>query len=195
MSQRMPSHWLAINRNGFTHGLTKPRLKSVQLEHVLPGGEIGVAATGKYASSYPGEGDRVFARIVIIALNQIFRMFRDPRMIRRDVVWHEIKDQPNIPLGEFPPRHRESFGAPQMFVHHIAPDAIGRSHVVLLAVIRQRPLEIVEQILLPIGDDDPGGTPLPNSHQPNRIESVCRKRIPFGCRDRAQGDGVSPAGA
>jgi hypothetical protein len=74
-------------------------MKSVQLEHVLPCWEIGIAPASENALSYFGKGFWVSGSIVWTALNEIFRVLGNPGMIVGYVVRDKIENQAEITLG------------------------------------------------------------------------------------------------
>ena len=172
-------------QNGFEDGTTKLGLEGIQLQYILPGRKIRIASACENMSSQANKGRGITLRIVKIALNEIVRMDNDPGMVRCHVIGNKIENQTEASLRQLLPSRGKSFRTAQVFVDHVAAHTVSGPHVVLGTEIGQRALEILDQALVPIGDRDAGGAPLPNPHQPHGIESVCSERIPFSRRYRA----------
>ena len=180
MSQRMPSHWLAILKTVSLTACRSPRLKRIQLQYIRPSREVRVTSAGTYGSSYLKVGCWVVPGVVGVPSNEVLRMFGDPRVIRRYVVRHEIEDQLHAPLGEFLTGDGETLRTSEMFVNDIASHAIRRSNVVFRSKVRQGPSEIIKQIDVSICDGNARRTSFPNPHQPHAIEAILSDGIPFG---------------
>ena len=74
----------------------------------------------------------------------------------------------------------ETFGTAEVLVDDVASYAVRRSDIVFRLEVRQSPTKIVKQILVLIGDRNARWTSLPNTHEPDGIESELGDGIPFG---------------
>src|SRR6516162_6678097 len=149
------------------HCLSQPRLKSIELQHIRPCGEIGVPAASVDSLMYLNVRRWVLTDIFGSPLNEVLRMLVDPGVIRRYVVGHKIEDETHAALSKFPAGDSQSLPASQMLIHCVASHAIGGAHVVFGVKIGKRPMEIGHEIRVLIGNGDAGGTALPHTHQPH----------------------------
>src|SRR5271166_6297026 len=142
--------------------------------------EVGVPSAGANISLYHNVGCRVAPGILGIPANEVLGMLGDPRVVRRHMVGHEIEEQLHAPLRQFLPGNGKTFRTSEVLVNHVASYAIGRSYVVLGTKIRECAPEVVNQVLVLIGNGDARRTSLPNAHQPDGIETKGSNGIPFG---------------
>ena len=138
----------------------------------------------------PDELARPFRDLGCAALNEVFRMVRRPRVIRRHMVGHKIQDQPHTPCGQLRPGLRQSFRTADAHIHPVRFDAIRRTDVVLRRKIRQQPTEFVQQTVVCHRNPDTCRTSLPHAHQPDGIASVRGQAVPDMFRDVAEGEGT-----
>ena len=127
------------------YSLTKTGLKSIELQYVGPCGEVGVPAAGEDGSVQSHERCGIVGSVVGGALNEVLRMFGDPRVIGRDVIGHEVEEEPQAAVREFLARRGETVRTAEMPVNLIAADAVGRADIVFRTEVGKGALEIREQ--------------------------------------------------
>ena len=67
-----------------------------------------------------------------------------------------------------------------VLVNYVASYAVRRSDIVFWPKIGQSSTEIVNQILVLIGNRNPRRTSFPNPHEPDRVETELSDGVPFG---------------
>ena len=67
-----------------------------------------------------------------------------------------------------------------MFVDHVASYTVWRSDIVFWLKIGQSSTEIINQILVLIGNRNARRTSFPNPHEPDGIETELRDGVPLG---------------
>src|ERR1700687_3023088 len=77
-------------RYGFNHGSPETRLKGIQLEDVWPCREVRIASACADNSLHLDVACRRVPCVLHGPANEVLGVFRDPGMIWRDVVGHEI---------------------------------------------------------------------------------------------------------
>src|SRR5271154_4658665 len=107
-------------------------------------------------------------------------MLGAPRVIRRNMVRHEIEDQRHASPGKLSPGDGEPRLTSEMLVNHVASYAVGRADIVFRLEVRQSAAESVNQIFVLIGNRNPRRTSFPNPHQPDSIETKPGDGVPFG---------------
>ena len=71
----------------------------------------------------------------VAAGKEVVRAIRDPGMVGRDVVWHVIEDQREVPFRKFLPRRRQPVRSAKALVDHVVAHAVRRAqHIVLLHI-------------------------------------------------------------
>ena len=103
MSQRTPSHWSAIEPSVSITAAAQVGRERVQLHDVGPGGEVRVAAVREHAAADAHERRRVALEVVVAAPHEVLGVRVRPRVVGRDVVRHEVEDQPDARAPRAPP--------------------------------------------------------------------------------------------
>ena len=97
MSQRSPSHWPPIAIRVSRDGLAQRRREGVELRHVGPRGEVGVATLGDHAARGAQERLGVAREVLLGAGQQALGTRGRPRMVGGDVVGHVVEDHARGP--------------------------------------------------------------------------------------------------
>ena len=77
---------------GSAEGLAEAGCKGVDLNDVRPGWKIGVPAMGQQVVSHLQKRLRGTDKILWSALDEIVRVFLNPRVVRGHVVGHQVQD-------------------------------------------------------------------------------------------------------
>src|SRR5260370_3436217 len=80
-------------RDRLNHCLPEPRLESVQLEHIRPSLKVRLTSAGEDAPDKRDECCRVTLVVLFLSPDEIFRVFEDPGVVRRNMVLDEIEDE------------------------------------------------------------------------------------------------------
>ena len=180
MSQRTPSHWAAIEPSV---SITAARRSGENAFSCTTSGQAGKYGSRPLASTPPPTRDergRVALEVLLAAAHEVLGVRLRPRVVGRDVVRHEVEDQPDPALGERRARRREARRPAQVGVDRVAADAVRRADDVLGAEVGQRAPEALDEPLVLERDRDPGRAALPDAHQPDRVEAELRDRVPLG---------------
>ena len=162
------------------HCLPKSGLKRIELQNIRPSREVGATAAGEDISLYHNVGCRLVSSIIGISANEILGVFGDPRVIRRNMIRNEVQEQLHASLRELLPGDGEAFRAAEVFINYVASYAVGRSDIVFWLKVGQSSAEVVNQILVLIGNRDARRASLPNAHEPDGVEAELGDGVPFG---------------
>ena len=162
------------------HGVAQGGREGVELDHVGPRRQVGVAALADHAGGGAKERLGVLFELLVTAGQQAVRALGCPRMIGRHVVGDVVEDQPQPPVGQLRPGRRQGVGAAEALVHDVVAHAVGGADHVLRAEIRKR--GPVGRLQPGIGQRDleTGGAPAPDAHQPDRVDRQGRQGVPLG---------------
>src|SRR6187200_3717883 len=105
-------------------------------------------------------------------------------MIRSHVVGDEVQDQAHSTRRKCLSSVRERASSTEMVIDSIAAYAVGGSHNIVGLPIGKSRVEAGPQVVIGQRDRDAGGAALPNSHQPNAVESKISNLIPVAVRNR-----------
>ena len=94
------------------------------------------------------------------------------------MVGDEVQDQAHTTRRERLPGAGERASSTEMIIDNIAADAVGRSHNIVGLPIGKSRVEADPQVVIGQRDPDAGGAALPNSHQPDAVESKIGNLIP-----------------
>ncbi len=133
------THPVALFGNGKHRcggSLAQRGTERIELSHILPRREIRIPAVRDDRTTRLEELPRFLGQIARRALNEILRMIHDPRMVWRNVVRNEIKDQSHAAIGQHLSGCRQAVGPAKLIVHDIPTDTVGRSCVVLRLIVR-----------------------------------------------------------
>ena len=186
MSQRTPSHCVGDRPSVSIDGAAQVGRERVQLHDVGPGREVRVAAVGEHAARRPARTrpGRARGRPRSPRTKYSGCVVR-PRVVGRDVVRHEVEDQPQPALGERLARRREAGrarrGARRPCSRGCSTASRRRPPCVKSG---QRAPEALDQAVVLERDRDPGRAALPDAHQPDRVEAERRDRVPLAPRAR-----------
>src|SRR5690242_14310987 len=111
---------LGNTRYRFNRGSSETRLESVQLKNIRPCREEGIASAREHDVEQLEVRRWIILRIFGTTSDEILRMFGHPRMIRRQVIRHEIENQIHAPLRELLPRNRQTLRTSKMCVYDVA---------------------------------------------------------------------------
>jgi hypothetical protein len=92
-------------------------------------------------------------------------------MIRSHVVGDEVQDQAHTTRRKRLSGARERASSTKMIIDNIAAYAVGRSHNIAGLPIGKSRVEAGPQVVIGQRDPDAGGAALPDSHQPDAVES------------------------
>ena len=130
-------------RDGVGGGAPEIGRERVQLDDVRPRREVRVAAVGEHAIPDADEGRGVAREVLVIALHEVLGVRRGPRMVGRDVVRHEVEQQPEAALGHRLARRRETVGTTQVPRDGVGGDAVGGADDIVRRPVRERALEVL----------------------------------------------------
>ena len=99
-------------------------------------------------------------------------------MTRSHVVGDEVQDQAHTTRRKCLPGAGERASSTEMIIDNMAADAVGRSHNVVGLPIGKSRVEADPQVVIGQRDPDTGRAALPNSHQPDAVESKIGNLIP-----------------
>ena len=99
-------------------------------------------------------------------------------MIRSHVVGDEVQDQAHATRRERLSGAGERASSTEMIIDNITADAVGRSQNIVGLPIEKSRVEADPQVVIGQRDPDAGGAALPNSHQPDAVESKIGNLIP-----------------
>ena len=170
------------------HGAAQRRRERVQLHDVGPGGEVRVAAVREHAVAHAHERRRVALEVLLPALDEVLGVRLRPRVVGRDVVGHEVEDQPEPARRERLARRGETIRAAEVLRHGVVADAVRRADDVGDGEAGQRLLEVRTEAVVAQRDRGSRGAPLPDSHQPHRVEPQRRDPVPLRRRHVLQPD-------
>ena len=199
MSQRSAVALLADRDQGLGDGLAQSGREGVELRHVGPRGEVGVAALGHHAARGAQERLGVAREVLLGAGQQALGTRGRPRMVGGDVVGHVVEDHAQAPGGELLACRRQRRGTAEALVHDVVAHAVGRADHVLRAQVREGGAVGRVQGRIVQGDPQAGRAALPDAHQPHGVDRQRRERIPLGGghlvererRSRARGPGAA----
>ena len=109
-------------------------------------------------------------------------------MVGRDVVGDEVEDQPEPARCQCLARGSKPFGASELLIHDVVPDAVGRPGDVGGREVGQGAPEALDERRVGHCDRDPRRAPLPDAHQPDGVEAERCDRLPLGVRDAREVD-------
>ena len=146
MSQRTPSHWLAMSSSVSITASTKPWLEDVQLQHVRPAGKVGIAPVREHLPVRPERttSDRSAASSGV-SPDEVLGMPVTHGWSGATWFGHEIEHEREPPAGERSPGDRQTVAAPEVLVDDVFADAVRRSDVVVRPEVRERLPEVFEQ--------------------------------------------------
>jgi hypothetical protein len=116
----------------------------------------------------------------------VFGMMDDPGVIRRHMVGDKVEDEPQSAFTEHASCGCKAFRTAEMFVDYVVTHAVWRADIVLRRKVREGSSEILKEPLVSRRDLDPGGAPLPDSHEPHSVESIRGDGIPLLLRYRGE---------
>src|SRR5215208_636998 len=105
-------------------------------------------------------------------------------MIRSHLVGDEVQDQPHTMRRVGLPGAGERASSTEMIIDNITADTLGRSHNIVGLPIGKSRVEADPQVLICQRNPDAGGAALPNSHQPDAVESKIGYLIPVAVGNR-----------
>jgi hypothetical protein len=111
------------------------------------------------------------------------------------VIGDEVQDQAHTTRRERLPGAGERASSTEMIIDNVAADAVGRSHNVVGLPIGKSRVEADPQVVVGQRDPDAGGAVLPNSHQPDAVESKIGYFSPVAMGNRSKIDSLSLAPA
>ena len=100
MSQRTPSHCPAISESVSIAACRRPGWKALSCRTSGQAGKYGSRPQAKTFPSSLDEGRRIAPQVVRASLDEVLGMLADPGVVGRDVVGHEVEDQPHAARGE-----------------------------------------------------------------------------------------------
>ncbi len=153
--------------------------EGVELDDVGPRREVGVAAVGQHTPGDVDERSGVGGEVLRRALHEALRVRRRPWVVRCHVVRDEVEDQTESPPGEGGPGGGETRTAAEGAVDLVVPDAVRRPDHVVGAVVGKCGAEAVDQTGVGQRHGDAGRAPLPDPHQPDRVEPGVGDGIPL----------------
>ena len=109
-------------------------------------------------------------------------------MIGGDVVRDVVEDQLHAATGQSGPCRRQRLRTPEGCVGDVPPDAVRRPDDVPFRRIGEGVANRFLEGLVRTGYPQSLRTPLPDSHQPDRVDSLRRDCIPIRLFDVAEGD-------
>ncbi len=187
MSQRTPSHCVAIRLSSPSIASCRAGVAVVQLERVGPAVEVRVAAVGEDAASRPRRRPRVVLRLVgeelLVARHEPVRVLGHPRVVRRHVVRDEVEDEPQAPLAQAPAEAGERRVAAEVRVDPVVADREAGAADVRLAEVGQD-APVLGPPPLVRGRDAPRRLArLPDAEEPDEVEAVRREAVELGVGD------------
>ena len=161
------------------HGSAEVGRKGVQLDDVGPGGKVRVAAVGQHAVTDPDEGGRIPFEVFVAPGDEVLRVRRRPGMVGRNVIRHEVEDQLQATLRQLPAGRSEPLRTAELGRDLVVADAVRRTDHVRGCEIRQCAFEALHERIVSQRDLDPGRAALPDAHQPDRVKTERRDRVPL----------------
>lgn len=159
----------------------------IELHHVGPRREVRIASPGDHAAGDLDEPLRLLLDVGSVAADEELGMLDRPRVVGRDVVRHEVEEQPHAASGQGLPRDRETVPAAEPRIDLVAPNAVRRADDVGCDQIGKGRLEACHQLGVPERDLDARRAALPHPHQPHRVQGRRRDAVPLGLRNPAEG--------
>ena len=188
MSQRTPSHCSAIDSSVST---TAERSSGENAFSCTTSGQAGKYGSRPFASTRPptstkDAGSRAGRPR---CPGRSTRGARRPRVVGRDVVRHEVEQQPDAAVGQRRARGGEPTRPAEVRVDRRSR---GRSTASRRTSSVAKPgsasPEARRQARVREGDRDPGRAPLPHAHQPDGVEPKRGDRVPLAPGDARQVD-------
>src|SRR4051812_226228 len=147
----------------------------IQLQSIWPAIEVRITSVGQDLFS-PGSLQshvvpRFPAQILVRALDEILRIALHPGMIRRDMVRHKIQNETKLALGQASSQAGQRRVVAEILVHRVGLDREWRTANVLVGHVRQAMLAGRAQGRLSARDLAPNLARLPDSEEPNPIET------------------------
>ena len=103
------------------------RREGVQLHDVRPRREVGVTAVGEDLAGDVEPGRPGRASRSAVAADEPLRVVAHPGVVGRDVVGHEVQEQPGAAPAQLGPGDREAGGTAERVVDDVAADAVRRA--------------------------------------------------------------------
>ena len=163
------------------HRLAQRGRVGVELDDVGPWGEVRVAALRERRRRRCQERLRMPREFLLGAAQETLGALSRPRVVGRDVVGHEVEDQPELAVGERGAGPGQGLGAAEAIVDHVVAHAVRRADHVLVAKVgqgaRDRPRRAGDRR----GRSQAGRAALPDAHQPHGVDGQRGERVPLGC--------------
>ena len=174
MSQRSPSHCAARSSSVSPTASRSAGRERVELHDVRPRREVRVAPAGDPARADLHRPDRIGR----VAGHQQLRARRGPRVVGRDVVRDVVEDQLQPELRQPGARDGQRVAPAEPRVDHVVAHAVGRADHVRVAQVGQRGAVARLEPGVVARDRQPRRAPLPDAHQPDRLDPRQRDGLP-----------------
>ena len=145
--------------------------RGVELHHLGPGGEVRIAAAGEHPARGLDVGRRVVPEVVLGPGDQVLGVLRHPGVVGRDVVRHEVEDEPHTAPGQLVSGDGQALVAAEVGVDVVRADAVRRPHDVGVDEVGQRGGVGGPHRRVRPGDGRAHRAALPHAHQPDGVDA------------------------